>query len=82
MSLQTQQIHHRSNGTIDVDFYRQQALRLRGQAMADCFKCFKGKLRLLLAAAVVVAPLALAAFVEPGSTHQAAVAQIAMPQPR
>jgi hypothetical protein len=54
--MQTQQIRRRSNGTIDIDSYRQEALVLRAQAMRRLSN--KGRLLpwpLIGAVAIVVA---------------------------
>ena len=56
---QTIKVHRRADGTINIDFYRAEALRLRGEAFRDAFKLKGAAVKFALA--TVVATLAIIA---------------------
>jgi hypothetical protein len=60
MTTETQQLHRRSNGTIDIDYYRARALMERRAAMTNMARRMDiSALRLLAAAALIVALIAV-----------------------
>jgi hypothetical protein len=60
MTTQTQQFRRRSNGTIDIDHYRERALMERRAAMSSMGRRLDvSLLRLITAAALIVALIAL-----------------------
>ena len=82
--MQSQQIRRRTNGTIDIDFYRQTALQLRSETMTEFLRGTRGVARALLGVGVIAAPLAVAALVHavnPAPPHQtAAMNEVALHQ--
>jgi hypothetical protein len=75
-------IRRRSNGTIDIDFYRQQALSLRAQARTDFFRALNCLVRPAFAIVVLVALPFTAATVQSAasgrSTTMAAAAVVSL----
>lgn len=56
MTIQIQQIRRRANGTVDIDYYRNQAMMLRREAMINAVHSVDfSTLRLVAAAALIVA---------------------------
>jgi hypothetical protein len=83
MTTQHQQIRRLSNGTIDIDFYRAQALTLRGQARRDFLKGRAGVTRAVIVAAIMFGPLVLAGILHElkgGTATSAAAAPLTLTQ--
>jgi hypothetical protein len=60
MTTQTQQIRRRTNGTIDIDHYRNHALMLRREAMTNMARGVDfSVLRLIAVATLIVALIAM-----------------------
>ncbi len=60
MTIQTQQIRRRTNDTVNIDYYRNQALMLRREAMTNMAHGVDfSTLRLVAATALIVALIAM-----------------------
>ena len=60
MTTQTHQVRRRTNGTIDIDYYRNHALMLRREAMRNMARGVDfSVLRLVATAALIVALIAM-----------------------
>lgn len=57
MNIET--IKHRSNGTVDIDFYRQEAFLLRREATNKFFRRIRRASRPLIGVATIIANYAL-----------------------
>ena len=51
--MHAEEIRRRSNGTVDIDFYRQRATALRLQTQTDALRKLGGAIRPLIAAIVL-----------------------------
>jgi hypothetical protein len=52
-AMHTEEIRRRSNGTIDIGFYRQRATALRSQAQTGALRKLGGAIRPLIAAIIL-----------------------------
>lgn len=59
MTTETEQVRRRTNGTVDIDYYRNRSLMLRREAMTNVARGVNFSVVQLVAAALLVALIAM-----------------------